>query len=201
FTATLAVVTSRDWRENNRIVNTNAGRLLRRLAVITPVLAYAQLALGAHLRHFAPDGSPLAFQSLVMWHLTVGLILAAWVVGTAIVFWRKAPGAWSLLISSTLLVALVGVQLALGGATWIVKYGWPAFLANSTSASTFTVEARSWWQAQITTAHVATGSLILAVSTALAVFTCLMVNVPVALRWQQQVAPQVQANSLMEAAV
>jgi cytochrome c oxidase assembly protein subunit 15 len=201
FTATLAVVTSQGWRENNRIVNTSAGRLLRRLAVITPVLAYAQLALGAHLRHFAPDGSPLAFQSLVTWHLTVGLILTAWIVGTAIVFWRKAPGVWPLLISSMLLVALVGVQLALGGATWIVKYGWPAFLASSASASTFTVEARSWWQAQITTAHVATGSLILAVSTALAVFTRQMVNVPVALRWQQQVAPQVQANSLMEAAV
>jgi heme a synthase len=98
-------------------------------------------------------------------------------------------------------VVLVGVQLALGGATWIVKYGWPAFLANSASASTFTVEARSWWQAQITTAHVATGSLILAVSTVLAVVSCRMVDVPLTRRSQRKTAPQMASNTLTEATV
>ena len=103
---------------------------MRRLAVVTPVLAYSQLALGAHLRHFAPDGSPAAFQSLVMWHLTFGLLLAVWIVVMAIVFWRSTPRVGALLVPATALVVLVGVQLALGGATWIVKYGWPAFLSQ-----------------------------------------------------------------------
>ncbi len=47
----------------------------------------------------------------------------------------------------------------------------PAFLPSSISALTltdFTVQANSWRQMQITTAHVALGSLILAVSTVLA---------------------------------
>jgi cytochrome c oxidase assembly protein subunit 15 len=199
FTATMVVVTSRQWRENYRTVNSNSGRLLRWLALIMPVLAYSQLALGAHLRHFAPDGSPEAFQSLVMWHITVALILAVYIIVTAIVFWRGAPRIKPLLVPATLLVGLVGMQLALGGATWIVKYGWPAFLADSASASTFTVEARSWWQAQITTAHVATGSLILAISTVLAVRSSRMLDVPAAHYSQQKAARQ--TASLAEGAV
>jgi heme a synthase len=136
-----------------------------------------------------------------MWHIAVALILAVYIIVTAIVFWRGAPRIKPLLVPATLLVGLVGMQLALGGATWIVKYGWPAFLADSASASTFTVEARSWWQAQITTAHVATGSLILAISTVLAVLSCRMLEAPVARRWQQKAAPHSATKSLAEAAV
>jgi cytochrome c oxidase assembly protein subunit 15 len=201
FAAVMATVTARGWMKSYRTVSAANGVWLRRLAVVAPMLAYAQLALGAHLRHFAPDGSPAAFQSLVMWHLTFGLLLAIWIVVMAVVFWRNTPRVGALLVPATALVILVGVQLALGCATWIVKYGWPAFLSNSASASTFTVEARSWWQAQITTAHVATGSLILAVSTVLAVVSCRMVDVPLTRRSQQRAVPKVTSNILTEATV
>jgi heme a synthase len=201
FTAAVAVATSRRWQENYHTLKTNADGMLRRLAMFAPVLAYSQLALGAHLRHFAPDGSPAAFQSLVMWHITFAVGLTVYVLIVAVVFWRKAPGVTALLGPATLLVALVGVQLALGGATWIVKYGWPAFLADSASASTFTVEARSWWQAQITTAHVATGSLILAVSTVLAVRSGRMIAAPAKRRVSLGAGSQAAAKSFAEAAL
>jgi cytochrome c oxidase assembly protein subunit 15 len=206
FTAALAVLTSRlfrekPWRDDIRTVNASAGRMLRWLAFATPAIAYSQLALGAHLRHFAPDGSPTAFHSLVLWHIAVGLLLTVYILVTAIVFWRKAPGMKPLLIAAMALVGVIGVQLALGAATWIVKYGWPAFLADSAGAATFTVEARSWWQAQITTAHVATGSLILAISTVLAVLSGRMLDVPVARRSQQKAVRQTKPKSLAEAAV
>jgi heme a synthase len=201
YTAAVAVATSRRWRENYHTIKTQAGGMLRRLAMFAPVLAYAQLALGAHLRHFAPDGSPAAFQSLVMWHITFAVGLTVYILFMAIVFWRKTAGAKALVVPAMLLVALVSVQLALGGATWIVKYGWPAFLSNSASASTFTVEARSWWQAQITTAHVATGSLILAVSTVLAVRSGRMIAAPAKRRVSLGAGSQGPVKSLAEAAI
>jgi hypothetical protein len=68
-------------------------------------------------------------------------------------------------------VMLVIAQLGLGAATWIYKYNFPAFMGGSEAASAFTVHAMDWRQAQITTAHVATGSLILAMSTVLALRT------------------------------
>ncbi len=201
YTAAVAVATSRRWRENYHTIKTQAGDMLRRLAMFAPVLAYAQLALGAHLRHFAPDGSPAAFQSLVMWHITFAVALTVYILVMAVAFWWKASGAKALVVPAMLLVALVGVQLALGGATWIVKYGWPAFLSNSASASTFTVEARSWWQAQITTAHVATGSLILAVSTVLAVRSGRMIAAPAKRRVSLGAGSQGPVKSLAEVAI
>jgi cytochrome c oxidase assembly protein subunit 15 len=201
FTAVLAVATSRAWRENHGTVQTGTGRMLRWLAIIAPVLAYSQLTLGAHLRHFAPDGSPLAFQSLVMWHIAVGLTLALYIVSATVIFWRKARGVKPLLVWATLLASVVSVQLALGAATWIVKYGWPAFLAESSSASTFTVEARSWWQSQITTAHVATGSLILAMATVLAVLSVRILDVSDARQLSQKRALPSASKSFAEAAV
>ncbi len=134
YTAAVAVATSRRWRENYHTIKTQADGMLRKLAMFGPVLAYSQLAVGAHLRHFAPDGSPAAFQSLVMWHITFAVGLTIYVLIIAFAFWRKALGRESVVIPAMLLVALVGVQLAPGGATWIVKYGWPAFLSNSANA-------------------------------------------------------------------
>jgi heme a synthase len=171
FTAVLAFATSKGWRENHHIISSNRGLMLRRLAIATPILAYTQLALGAHLRHFAADGSPAAFHSLVIWHIMMGLTLALYVVLMAVLFWKIVRGAKSLLNPAMLLVGLLGLQLILGASTWVVRYGWPTTLLDSPDGFQFTVEARSWWQAQITTAHVATGSLILAVSTLLAVRT------------------------------
>jgi hypothetical protein len=59
---------------------------------------------------------------------------------------------------------LIFAQVALGGATWLVKYGWPAWFADSPWASWYTVQERSLTQALIVTGHVAVGSLVVVTS-------------------------------------
>jgi hypothetical protein len=62
------------------------------------------------------------------------------------------------------LLLLVAIEIGLGGATWVLKYGWPSWLADYSFAAGFTVAAETRTQAWTTTAHVATGSLILVTS-------------------------------------
>ena len=65
------------------------------------------------------------------------------------------------------LAALLLVQLVLGLATWIVKYGWPVWLGPAwfgLAENDFVVVAEEALQAYLATAHVAVGSLILATS-------------------------------------
>jgi cytochrome c oxidase assembly protein subunit 15 len=76
--------------------------------------------------------------------------------------WLRVPAMW--------LAALVGLQIALGGGAWVVNYGWPAWFGDYPWAAQWLVNsegalrAKGPLQANITTAHVATGSLILAVA-------------------------------------
>ena len=67
------------------------------------------------------------------------------------------------------LLALVSVQIALGVATYVAKYAWPAWAESLTIAATHVTTEKSLHQSLITTAHVANGSLILATSVVLAV--------------------------------
>ncbi len=57
----------------------------------------------------------------------------------------------------------------LGPATWVVHYGWPAWLAELPLAAGHTVQAKSLSQAMTVTAHMAIGSLVLANSVVVAV--------------------------------
>ncbi|MCA9103031.1 MAG: hypothetical protein KDA63_17865, partial [Planctomycetales bacterium] len=59
-------------------------------------------------------------------------------------------------------------QLALGAGTWVVKYGWPLVGTTLSWAAGYTVVAESTGQVLVTTAHVANGSLILALGVTLA---------------------------------
>jgi heme a synthase len=170
FTAALAAVSSRRWRENSNSATGDASPGLLFMTVATPVLAYLQIILGAQVRHIAPDAAPQTFQILVFFHVAVGLALLAQIIAAAVAVWRSRIAASVNIRLALILCGLVAVQVVLGCGTWIVKYGWPAFLFNSDNSVAFTVQAQSWWQAQITTAHVAVGSLIFALSTVQAVF-------------------------------
>jgi cytochrome c oxidase assembly protein subunit 15 len=186
LTAALVVVTSDCWRR--------IGESLRdsRIGIMTfalPILAYAQIVLGAQLRHFSPEGSPLLYQGFVWFHVVVGVALAVYILWTAINIARTARRNWWLMIPASILVMLVIAQLGLGAGTWIYKYSFPAFMSGSEAASAFTVHAMDWRQAQITTAHVATGSLILGISTVLALRTARML-------WQQKSGPRRFAENL-----
>jgi cytochrome c oxidase assembly protein subunit 15 len=65
---------------------------------------------------------------------------------------------------AAILLALIAVEIGLGAGTWVTRYGWPSWLGDFAFAAGYTVVEGSRPQAWITTAHVATGSLILAAS-------------------------------------
>jgi cytochrome c oxidase assembly protein subunit 15 len=80
---------------------------------------------------------------------------------------RRRGDAW-LVVPARLLAALVAAQVALCCGAWVVNYGWPAWLGDYPWAARYVVARESATQALVTTAHVAIGSLILAVSLTIA---------------------------------
>lgn len=161
---------------------------ISRLALTTFILAYLQLFLGANLRHFSVEAPPSSFAVLVVMHL----VLAGLVVFHALLLWRKCSRGFRQLVAdsnstskvksafqadqaqlknfkrirrfSLLLFISTVAQTLLGLGTWVVKYGIPAWVANLGIAADYVPVAKSMFQANVVTFHVATGSLILAFS-------------------------------------
>ena len=94
--------------------------------------------------------------ALLLWVLS---LLASWRL------WRC--GDLTLSRPGLVLVGLVTLQTVLGVATWVVNYGWPGFVGQVPSSSGYLIQAKGFVDSIIVTAHVAVGSLILAVSTML----------------------------------
>lgn len=76
------------------------------------------------------------------------------------------------------LVALIVVQLLLGTATWVTNFGWPAWFEGYGWAESHVIVQESLGQAVITTAHVATGSLIFVSAVLLALRSFRLVRWP-----------------------
>jgi cytochrome c oxidase assembly protein subunit 15 len=72
---------------------------------------------------------------------------------------------------ASFLLALVIGQIALGAATWIVKFSVPEWASSIVSTGPVAVQDGGWLQTHIITAHVAVGSLLLATSLALALYS------------------------------
>lgn len=161
--AALAVFTSRRWR-GAESQGASTDRRAARLAVITTSLAYVQLLLGSQVRHISLRSDMTVFRAAVLLHLFMAalVVLHAYLLA-ARVGGRQASDAW-LARPARWLAVLVTVQIALGCATWILKYGWPAWLSQYSWAAGYVITRESLVQASITTAHVATGSLILVAS-------------------------------------
>ena len=163
----IAVVTSRTWREAKALPSVERSTLAT--AILTVFLAYVQLVFGALLRHPSVDAGPHWFRLAVLFHVFTALILAAHILTFA---WRtlgKHRGVSWIIHPTSLLALLISLQLTLGMATWVVKYAWPAQLTVFNFAAGYTVTANSLTQSLVVTAHVATGSLILATAAVLAV--------------------------------
>lgn len=156
----VATVASRRWLSVSTQRHAQAGRV-QRLAVSTAALAYLQIVVGAHVRHVMAVGDRELFRVAVIFHLLLAAALAAHVL----LIWQRVAtlgGAsqWLIWPARWLVVCFIG-QLALGLATWVVNYGWPAWFHGYAWAEGFVVGAESMAQAALTTAHVANGSLIL----------------------------------------
>jgi heme a synthase len=161
--AATAVITSRRWNEYlSRECSLRIGSGVLVLFATIPALSYSQLVLGAQLRHVQPNAAPGVFAMIVATHVIVAFLL--WLF--TVVAWLRIRRCGDLTLSrpAGLLIGLVAVQIALGVGTWVVNYGWPAILAWVPGSAGFLVRAKGFSDSIIVTSHVATGSLILAVS-------------------------------------
>jgi cytochrome c oxidase assembly protein subunit 15 len=152
-TVALALFTSAGWRAAPPAPDD--GRL-RRLALLTTVVVYGQILLGATMRHteagLAIPDFPLAFGGVLppAWNAAIAihyahrvgaLIVLVAVYATAIRVWRHHPTRMELVRPALLLVLFVGSQVTLGG--YVVWSG---------------------LQPMVNTAHVVNGALVLATS-------------------------------------
>ena len=161
--AATAVITNRRWGEYlARDGVSRIGLGLVFLAATIPTLSYSQLVLGAQLRHVQPNAAPGGFAMIVATHVIVAFLL--WFFTFAAWFKIRCCGDLTLSRPAGLLIGLVAVQIALGVGTWVVNYGWPSILAWVPGSAGFLVRAKGFSDSIIVTSHVATGSLILAVS-------------------------------------
>lgn len=168
LTISLALFTSSEWQKPRTKIDDAHGPALRTLTTITTTLIFVQLLLGAIMRHtksgLAIPDFPLAFGRIIPplenFHVAVhfahrlgALIVTGfivWTVARIFRYYRNEP--W-LRRPATLLSVAIATQLTLGA---------------------FTI----WTQKAviITTAHVATGALILGTSLALALRTRKVLN-------------------------
>lgn len=168
YLAGLVVATSKWWNDAEQLVSPT-GQRLSRAAWTTAGIVYLQLVLGAIVRHVPLGTAPGMFRAALLCHL----VLAAALVGHALMITVRARQlpceASSLQTLGWLQTTLIFAQVGLGLATYVVKYAFPAWLGNYAFAAGYVVEEKSLFQSLVTTAHVANGSLILFVATALAV--------------------------------
>jgi heme a synthase len=168
YIVALAVLTSGLWLSADAPRAVERGGQLRRLAFITTALAYLQLVLGSALRHMPVWATPGEFRTALVFHLFVALALGVHIILLLLRVLQVAgrqptePARLrpALVRPAALLTLMLFAQLGLGLGTWMAKYGWPTWLGAQDM--NFVVEAEGRLQAQVTTAHVALGSLILA---------------------------------------
>jgi heme a synthase len=184
-TVALAVITSGAWLQGaaggSQAMSRGAGPI-RLLAAVTAVLAYLQIVLGAVLRHVPVDAQPATFVLAVKFHLILAGVLALHI---ALLVWfvlRRARDVRPLGRLAWALMGLVTLQLALGAATWIVKYSVPSWASDWVSTPGVVIRDGAWLQTHIITAHVATGSALFGATVALALYAHRLLTGPAPVR-------------------
>lgn len=149
----------------------------RGAAGVMLLMSYVQLVLGACLRHVPDMADPSVYSLLVIAHLvTAG---AVFLLGQ-IVWYASRTKNWrhsGIRTSALFLAGLVVMQIGFGVATYVAKFGWPAWLGNYRFAASFVIPEKSFWQVNIITLHAAVGSLILATATYHLVFVCRAIQI------------------------
>ncbi len=175
----LAVFTSRRWREvaesppsgeapPGETCRRREVARFQRLAVLTCLLAYFQIVLGAAVRHIPSTAAMHEFQAMLLFHLFFAAVLAGHIVLLTARCWRRRKDLSSLWRPALLLVVFLLVQLCLGAVAWVTNYGWPVWFSGYAFADGYTILRGGALQAMVTTAHVAIGSLIFVTALALA---------------------------------
>lgn len=163
FAACLAVTTSNWWRRGSASENWPTKARFAGLTVIVASLAYWQLILGAQVRHMPVMATPMDFRMAVIFHLVMAVTLLVFVslLVRKTICLKPGPA----VRQPVLLLGLIMLfQIGLGVGTWVVKYGWPLLGDSYAMSAQYLVVNESLLQSFITTLHVATGSLILAIA-------------------------------------
>jgi len=166
--AALVTLTSPAWPAYGGPAGSTPG--FRRAAWLLAAAIYTQIVLGANLRHQDPEGGAGWFRLWVWLHVIVaGVVVAATV---AMRVWASSRAGQPVVVRRAgLLVGLLVLQVCLGIAAWVVRYGIPAWFADWTGELPYTVQAQSPLQAIVVTAHVAVGSLALATAVTLCLWS------------------------------
>ncbi len=166
LTAAMVVVTSTWWRQNKPASLAADDAMPRRtfqLALICTGLTYAQLVVGAIVRHSPDLTSQLAatvFRVAVYFHVLLAFVLLGHVLLLGMRCLRTGLQRWG----GVGLLGLVLVQLALGMSTWVVKYGMPMWATRFVGEWTLVNRKADVISSAIITGHMVGGSLILVIS-------------------------------------
>jgi len=105
----LAVFTSMWWTENHTMLEDRGGLPINTVANLNAVVIFLQVFLGAGFRH----------QNMPIWpHIVGAFVVLGVVIGTAVVLRRRFDASREMTLGRTLLHAMVGTQLLLGGAAY-----------------------------------------------------------------------------------
>ena len=161
----MVVCTSTWWIGKRGVVaerqlwSTDGQRIVAALMMFT---SYAQLIFGACLRHVSDQADFTVYALLIVAHLvTAGIVL---LLAGGVLYLASARN-WSqggIRTSAMLMLAFVIFQIGMGCTTYILKFGWPAWLGGYSFAARYVVPEKTFLQMNLITLHVAMGSLILA---------------------------------------
>jgi cytochrome c oxidase assembly protein subunit 15 len=172
LTVAMAVFTSRRWHDDGSPIASPrpSAASIRRLAAATCVLVYLQILIGAVLRHVPVVAEPGAFALAVRFHLFMAAIVTLHAASLVWLVVSRARSTRPLAGLAVALALLITTQLALGGATWIVKFSVPTWAASVVSTGNAAIQDGGWLQTHVITAHVAVGSLLFVTCVALALY-------------------------------
>jgi cytochrome c oxidase assembly protein subunit 15 len=170
LTVAMVAFTSRRWQGDEARHTLDAGGHVCILAVVTCILAYLQIVVGAVLRHMPVSADPMTFAAAVRFHLLLATILSLHILALLWMVLRRARHVQPLNSLACALAGLLVIQLALGGGTWLVRFAAPSWVPAWAALSRDAVQDGSWLQTHIITAHVAVGSLLFVTTLALALY-------------------------------
>ncbi len=170
--AAVTVMCSSWWRERESDQGQpprQFGTLFSLLSVLLFTSSFLQLGVGAAIRHMSDTASTGYFGFVVVLHIAMAVVVAILALALFGLSRAKVGKNYGFRRTSFFLAFLVLIQVGLGLTTWVVKYGWPAWFDNLAATSHYVIAEKSFWQMNLITMHVATGSLILATSSVLMV--------------------------------
>jgi|688.fasta_scaffold00010_72 cytochrome c oxidase assembly protein subunit 15 len=130
------------------------------------LVAYMQVIAGAHLRHVTGDVLPGRFMGYVHIHLSLAALVLLATFCSTVMACRAHRRLGGVKWPALLILGAVCVQLGLGCATWLVNYALP-WQESMPGLAGYTIQSKGFWESLITTAHVATGAVIISLATLL----------------------------------